>query len=90
MLRSILANNVVQAIELLEELIVQGRELGQFVTDFVWYLRNLLLVKSSDQMEDVLDMSCLLYTSNTIFFNMHFYIDLHVFNFKRKFKINTI
>lgn len=25
-----------------------------------------------------------------IFFNMHFYIDLHVFNFKRKFKINTI
>ncbi|WP_288618985.1 DNA polymerase III subunit gamma/tau, partial [uncultured Eubacterium sp.] len=57
LLRSILANNVVQAIELLEELIVQGRELGQFVTDFVWYLRNLLLVKSSDQMEDVLDMS---------------------------------
>ena len=44
LLRSILANNVVQAIELLEELIVQGRELGQFVTDFVWYLRNLLLV----------------------------------------------
>ena len=27
---------------------------------------------------------------NTIFFNMHFYIDLHVFNFKRKFKINTV
>ena len=45
------------AIELLEDLIVQGRELGQFVTDFVWYLRNLLLVKSSDEMEDVLDMS---------------------------------
>ena len=27
---------------------------------------------------------------NTIFFNMHFYIDLHVFNFKRKFTTNTI
>ena len=27
---------------------------------------------------------------NTIFFNMHFYIDLHVFNFKRKLKTNTI
>ena len=27
------------------------------MTDFVWYLRNLLLVKGSDQMEDVLDMS---------------------------------
>ena len=56
LLRSILANNVVQAIELLEELIVQGRELGS-CDRFVWYLRNLLLVKSSDQMEDVLDMS---------------------------------
>ena len=55
--RCILSDDVVGAIELLEELIIQGRELGQFVTDFVWYLRNLLLVKSSDQMEDVLDMS---------------------------------
>jgi DNA polymerase-3 subunit gamma/tau len=27
------------------------------VTDFTWYLRNLLLVQSSDGMEDVLDMS---------------------------------
>ena len=45
LLRSILANDIVAAIELLEDLIVQGRELGQFVTDFVWYLRNLLLVK---------------------------------------------
>ena len=36
---------------------MQGRELGQFVTDFTWYLRNLLLVQSSDDMEDVLDIS---------------------------------
>lgn len=57
LLRAILANDVVESIRVLEELIIQGRELGQFVTDFVWYLRNLLLVKSSDQMEEVLDMS---------------------------------
>ena len=24
----------------LEEIVIQGRELGQFVTDFIWYLRN--------------------------------------------------
>ena len=46
-----------QAIEQLEKIIIQGRELGQFVTDFTWYLRNLLLVQSSDDMEEVLDMS---------------------------------
>ena len=36
---------------------MQGRELGQLASDFTWYLRNLLLVKSSDNMEDVLDVS---------------------------------
>ena len=41
----------------LEELVMQGRELGQFVSDFTWYLRNLLLLKSSEELEDVLDVS---------------------------------
>jgi len=36
---------------------MQGRELPQFVTDFTWYLRNILLVQSSDGLEDVIDMS---------------------------------
>ena len=57
LLRMILENKVEGTISLLEEIVIQGRELGQFVTDFTWYLRNLLLVKSSDNMEDVLDMS---------------------------------
>ena len=35
----------------LEEIVIQGRELGQFVTDFIWYLRNLLLVQSADDPE---------------------------------------
>ena len=36
---------------------MQGRDLTQLVNDFTWYLRNLLLLKSSDNMEDVLDVS---------------------------------
>ena len=36
---------------------MQGRELTQLTNDFTWYLRNLLLMKSSDNMEDVLDVS---------------------------------
>lgn len=37
---------------------MQGRELTQFVTDITWYLRNLLLVKTSDGgIEDVIDVS---------------------------------
>ncbi len=57
LLRNVLERNVLGCIELLEEMIMQGRELTQFVTDFTWYLRNLLLVKTSDNIEDVIDMS---------------------------------
>lgn len=57
LLRNVLERNVLACIELLEEIVMQGRELTQFVTDFTWYLRNLLLVQSSDKLEDVIDMS---------------------------------
>ncbi|MDO4523476.1 MAG: DNA polymerase III subunit gamma/tau [Eubacteriales bacterium] len=57
MLRQILKKDVTALMNTLEELVMQGRELGQFVTDFIWYLRNLLLVKTSDDLEDVLDIS---------------------------------
>ena len=57
LLRNVLERNVLGCIELLEEIVMQGRELTQFVSDFTWYLRNLLLVKTSDNIEDVIDVS---------------------------------
>lgn len=57
MLREILAGNILNTLSLLEKLVIEGKELGQFVNEFTWYLRNLLLVKSSDDVEDVLDVS---------------------------------
>ncbi|MBR4667497.1 MAG: DNA polymerase III subunit gamma/tau [Butyrivibrio sp.] len=45
------------ALSLLADIVIQGRELAQFVNDFIWYLRNLMLVQASDQMEDVIDIS---------------------------------
>lgn len=36
---------------------MQGRELAQFVSDFTWYLRNLMLAKATDNIEDVIDAS---------------------------------
>lgn len=53
----IIENNVVKCIELLEEIIVGGRDLGQFVSDYTWYLRNMLLVKTSDQSLNMVDAS---------------------------------
>lgn len=57
LLWQILEKNITGAIATVEELVVEGRELGQFVTDFTWYLRNLLLVQSADDVEDMLDIS---------------------------------
>lgn len=56
-LRLILSQDVSGAIAKLDGLILQGKEPSQFVADFTWYLRDLLLLKSSDDMEDVLDIS---------------------------------
>ena len=57
LLRQILRGDVTGAIRTLEDLIVGGRELGQFVGDFTWYLRNLLLVKTSENPEEAIDVS---------------------------------
>lgn len=57
MVRSIIAGDVGTAIKLLEDSIIEGRELTQYVTDLTWYLRNLLLAKTSDDMSVINDMS---------------------------------
>lgn len=58
-LRKILEEDIIGCITLLEEIVIQGRELTQFVTDFTWYLRNLMLLKAStdEHIEEVLDVS---------------------------------
>ena len=57
LLRHIDQGEFVDAVKLLEEVVIQGRELSQFVTDFIWYMRNLLLVQGSEDLEDILDIS---------------------------------
>lgn len=63
MLSYLLEKKILLAIDLLEEIVIQGRELTQFIVDFIWYLRNLLLVKTAGNQEglealgDVIDAS---------------------------------
>ena len=57
LLRKILRQDTAGAVKTLEEIILQGKEMGQFVTDFIWYLRNLLLIGSSEHPEDAVDVS---------------------------------
>ncbi|HIV17673.1 MAG TPA: DNA polymerase III subunit gamma/tau [Candidatus Alectryocaccobium stercorigallinarum] len=44
-------------IRALDGFVREGKEMTYFVSDFTWYLRNLLLIKNSKDLEDILDMS---------------------------------
>lgn len=60
MYKTIRENDVARCMNLMEDIIMHGRDLSQFVTDFIWYLRNLLLIKTTrdtDKIEDVIEVS---------------------------------
>lgn len=55
--RGIIDGDAIGLIHKLERIIIDGRDLSQFVADFTWYLRNLMLLQSSTDASDVLEMS---------------------------------
>ena len=57
LLRYILSRDVNGAINTLDEVITGGKEIRQFVADFMGYLRNIMLLKSSSDMADVIEVS---------------------------------
>ena len=57
MCRKIIENNTVELLMMLDDICMQGRELSQFVTDMLWYFRNLLLLKVSKDVEGIIDVS---------------------------------
>lgn len=57
LLRLIIQCNVPGCVALMDEISAQGRDLGQFVTDFIWYLRNLMLVQTADSSAEALEMT---------------------------------
>ena len=54
LLQFIRSQNVTGCIQLLEQIENGGRELGQFIIDFIWYLRNLLLLKNTEDVSDMI------------------------------------
>ena len=57
LLRKVINSDVTGLICTLDELILQGRDLSQLISDFTWYLRNLLMIKTSPSAEAMIDMS---------------------------------
>ena len=55
--RSLHENRVKDALDILDRILEQGRELIQFVGDFIWYLRNIMLLKASEETGKSMDVS---------------------------------
>lgn len=49
--------DAVGCLELVDEMMAGGRDLNQFLNEFVWYLRNLLLIGTSGKGEELVDVS---------------------------------
>lgn len=57
LLTYIISQRVSDSMELLERVTMEGRDLSLFITEFTWYLRNILLVKSSEENLEKIDIS---------------------------------
>lgn len=57
LLDNIIRLNVAGALDVVDEVCWQGRELSRFVSEFIWFLRNVLLANISDDADKVIDMS---------------------------------
>ena len=54
---AVISGDVLEVINTSARLSDDGRDQLQFATDYVWYLRNLLIVKNTDDVRGLIDMS---------------------------------
>lgn len=57
LMEALVKNRVEGVITVVANMVEQGKDLTQFVNEFVWYLRNMLVVKTADDVGQLVDMS---------------------------------
>lgn len=57
LLRTVLNRDVHAAVEATDRLLATGRDLSQFVNEFIWYLRNIMLIQTENPGEELLGVS---------------------------------
>lgn len=57
LMEALVRNQVEGMLEVVGRIVEQGKDLTQFVNEFVWYLRNLLIVKTAEEVGQLVDMS---------------------------------
>ena len=54
---AVVSGNIAEALGEIDAAVCAGRELSQYTADFLWYMRNLLIIKSSDDPSGIIDAS---------------------------------
>lgn len=57
---AVVRSDTVECLRTVSEMVAEGRELSQMVTDFLWYMRNVLIIRNAsedDRLEDMVEMS---------------------------------
>lgn len=49
--------DVMGCVKLLDEIMISGRDLNQFITGLIWYLRNLMIISVSSAGREMVDAS---------------------------------
>lgn len=49
--------DVAGMMQIIDKIMSEGKELTRFCDEFIWYLRNILIVKSTEHPENIIDMS---------------------------------
>lgn len=57
LMEALIHNQVEAMLEIIGRMVEQGKDLTQFVNEYVWYLRNLLIVKTANEVGQLVDMS---------------------------------
>ncbi len=52
------AGDTAGALQLIEKMAAEGKDMRQFIKDWTFHFRNLMLSKFEEKLEDVIDMSC--------------------------------
>lgn len=57
MYNNLISYNAVGCIEVINDMMIAGRDISQFINEFIWYLRNLMLLSSSESGSEMVDVS---------------------------------
>lgn len=55
--RAVVSADTLSALKTVEQAVNEGKELSQFATDFLWFMRNLLVIRTAEDASGIIDAS---------------------------------